>query len=203
MRAERIYLHVYIYVHVQCSVHVHVLCTKTVHVNDFAWETCLIRPVKKMGKTPKKDKENSEKSEPAEDNEQELTYEDLVQRVAPIANPLASKKLTKKLYKSVKKASKAKTLRRGVKEVQKFIRKGEKGFVVFAGDVTPIEVMCHLPAVCEDRNIPYAYVPAKKDLGAAMGAKRSTCCVLVKTHEDFAELFNDCLQMIKQLPPPI
>lgn len=35
-------------------------------------------------------------------------------------------------------------------------------FVVFAGDVTPIEVMCHLPVVCEDRNIPYAYVPAKK-----------------------------------------
>ncbi|XP_038045691.1 H/ACA ribonucleoprotein complex subunit 2-like protein [Patiria miniata] len=157
-----------------------------------------------MGKTPKKEKENAEvPSEPADENEHELTYEDLVQRLAPIANPLASKKLTKKIYKTVKKASKVKTLRRGVKEVQKFIRKGETGFVVFAGDVTPIEVMCHLPAVCEDRNIPYAYVPAKKDLGAAMGAKRATCCILVKTHEDFSDLFDDCLQLIKQLPPPI
>ncbi|XP_033632890.1 H/ACA ribonucleoprotein complex subunit 2-like protein [Asterias rubens] len=157
-----------------------------------------------MGKTPKKDKERKERVESVEEDEpQELTYEELVERIAPIANPLAPKKLTKKLYKTIKKASKVKMLRRGVKEVQKFLRKGETGFVVFAGDVTPIEVMCHLPVVCEDRNIPYAYVPAKKDLGAAMGAKRSTCCVLVKSHEDYADVFEECQQLVKQLPPPI
>ena len=35
-------------------------------------------------------------------------------------------------------------------------------FVAIAGDVTPIEVICHLPAVCEELEIPYAYVPSKK-----------------------------------------
>lgn len=31
------------------------------------------------------------------------SYEELVSRVSPIANPLASRKLTKKLYKTIKK----------------------------------------------------------------------------------------------------
>jgi len=44
-------------------------------------------------------------------------------------------------------------VRNGLKDVQARIRKGEKGIVVFAGDVTPIEVMCHLPAVCEEKNL--------------------------------------------------
>ena len=58
------------------------------------------------------------------------------------------------LYKCIKKASKHKTyVRNGLKDVQARIRKGEKGIVIFAGDVTPIEVMCHLPAVCEEKNL--------------------------------------------------
>lgn len=33
--------------------------------------------------------------------------------------------------------------------------------VVMAGDTLPIEVYCHLPVMCEDRNLPYAYIPSK------------------------------------------
>lgn len=33
--------------------------------------------------------------------------------------------------------------------------------VVFAGDTLPIDVYCHLPILCEDKNLPYAYVPSK------------------------------------------
>ncbi|XP_071828449.1 H/ACA ribonucleoprotein complex subunit 2-like protein [Apostichopus japonicus] len=131
------------------------------------------------------------------------SYEELVSRVSPIANPLASRKLTKKLYKTIKKAHKAKNLRRGVIDVQKFIRKGESGFVVFAGDVTPIEVMCHLPAVCEEKDIPYCYVPSKEELGTALDVKRTVCCVLVKESDDYKEHYDECFKQLKSLPPPI
>ena len=41
----------------------------------------------------------------------------------------------------IKKSAKQKDqLRNGLKDVQARIRKGERGIVVFAGDVTPIEV---------------------------------------------------------------
>lgn len=32
---------------------------------------------------------------------------------------------------------------------------------MFAGDTLPIDVYCHLPVMCEDRSLPYAYVPSK------------------------------------------
>ena len=46
--------------------------------------------------------------------------------------------------------------------MQSRIRKGERGIVVFAGDVTPVDVMCHLPAVCEEKDIPYVYTPSRQ-----------------------------------------
>ncbi|XP_006899596.1 PREDICTED: H/ACA ribonucleoprotein complex subunit 2-like, partial [Elephantulus edwardii] len=88
-------------------------------------------------------------------------YHELLFNLNPIAQPLASRCLTQKLYKCIKKAVKQKQIRRGVKEVQKFINKGEKGIMVLAGDTLPVEVYCHLPVMCEDRNLPYVYIPSK------------------------------------------
>lgn len=104
-----------------------------------------------------------------------------------ISKPLASKKSSKKVHKLVKKASSAKVVRRGVKEVVKALRKGEKGFCIIAGDISPIDVISHLPIMCEDRNIPYIYVPSKHDLGTAASTKRPTSCVLISPKSDFAE----------------
>merc|ERR1712105_492068 len=74
-----------------------------------------------------------------------------------IAKPMASRKLTKKLYKCVRKASKGdkNQFYRGIKSVLKAIKKGESGFVLFAGDTEPVEIICHLPLVCEEVDVPY------------------------------------------------
>mmetsp|Transcript_144 Transcript_144/g.435 ORF Transcript_144/g.435 Transcript_144/m.435 type:complete len:144 (+) Transcript_144:91-522(+) len=99
--------------------------------------------------------------------------------VSVIANPLADDKLTPKVLKVVKKAAKAKMVRRGVKEVVKALRKDVKGLCVIAGDISPIDVITHLPILCEDNSVPYIYVPSKEELGAANQTKRPTSCVLV------------------------
>ncbi|XP_030638096.1 H/ACA ribonucleoprotein complex subunit 2-like protein [Chanos chanos] len=147
----------------------------------------------------KKDKADVEE----ETGATERSYNELISNINPIAQPLASRKLSKKLYKCVKKASKVKQVRRGVKEVQKFINKGEKGIVVLAGDTLPIDVYCHLPIMCEDRNLPYAYVPSKVDLGSATGSKRPTCVILIKSHEEYKEAYDECLEEVSSLPKPI
>ncbi|CAH1156219.1 unnamed protein product [Phaedon cochleariae] len=122
----------------------------------------------------------------------ELAYEDKVDLCSVIAKPMASKKLAKKCYKLVKKAVKQKTfIRVGLKDVQRRIRKGETGIVLFAGDIYPIEIMCHLPVVCEKRKIPYVYVPSRKDLGAALGVKRGCVTVLIRSHDDYSDTFNE------------
>lgn len=87
----------------------------------------------------------------------------------------------------------------GLKDVQKRIRKGETGIVVFAGDIWPLEIMCHLPIVCEDKDIPYVYVPSRKDLGAAMGVKRGCLTVLIRPHDEYKDSYSELHEEIKHL----
>jgi len=104
-----------------------------------------------------------------------LTYEEQLTNCNEIATPMASKKLVKRLYKSIKQAKAEKNmLRRGLKEVSKALKKKEKGFVVFAGDVRPVEIYCHLMACCEDNDIPYVFSPSKQLLGNVINSKRPT-----------------------------
>merc|ERR1711916_139035 len=98
--------------------------------------------------------------------------------VCAIAQPLAAQKLCKKIFKLIKKSSKAKYVRRGVKEVVKAVRKGATGLAFIAGDIPPIDVISHLPIMFEDAGIPYIYVPSKSELGGASGTKRPTSASL-------------------------
>merc|ERR1711934_1294797 len=121
-----------------------------------------------MGKT-KKEKGSDDESE----------GEETVVEVAPYCEPLADKKLSKKLFKCIKKATKTKQVLRGVKEVVKAVRKGTKGLAVIAGNISPMDVISHLPILCEDNDVPYVYVRSKEELGAAGLTKRPTSCMLI------------------------
>nr|XP_043637151.1 H/ACA ribonucleoprotein complex subunit 2-like protein [Erigeron canadensis] len=117
--------------------------------------------------------------------------------LAPIAKPLAGKKLSKRTLKLVRKAAEHKCLKRGVKEVVKSIRRGNKGVCVIAGNITPIDVITHVPILCEESEIPYVYVTSKEDLANAGATKRPTCCVLVLPKPTKAELGEEIQQKLK------
>lgn len=50
---------------------------------------------------------------------------------------------------------------------------------IIAGDISPIDVITHLPVLCEESEIKYIYVPSKDDLGSSALTKRPTSCVLI------------------------
>ena len=50
---------------------------------------------------------------------------------------------------------------------------------IIAGDLSPIDVISHLPVLCEDHSVPYVFVPSKLGLGSAAATKRPTSCVLI------------------------
>ena len=139
-------------------------------------------PKAKKQKTSKKDRKSTDstKEKSSEGAADAPTYEERCLAINILASPLASKKSTKKAHKLVRKASQSKSLRRGVKELVKGLRKGDKGLAILAGDVFPIDVMSHLPVLLEEHNVPYLFVPSKRDLGAAACTKRPTSCVLIK-----------------------
>ncbi|WEW56801.1 snoRNA-binding protein [Emydomyces testavorans] len=110
--------------------------------------------------------------------------------LVPFANPLADDKVAKKVLKSVKKAAVNKSLKRGVKEVVKAVRKSPMaaanvattspiGIVVLAADISPMDVISHIPVLCEDHGIPYVYVTSRAELGSAGATKRPTSVVMV------------------------
>jgi len=104
--------------------------------------------------------------------------------VSPIARPMADKRLRKKLLKTIKKASKHRHVRRGVREVVKSLRKTpaallQTSLVVLAADISPMDVISHIPVLCEDHAVKYVWVPSKEELGAASLTKRATSCVMV------------------------
>lgn len=162
-----------------------------------------------------KEKSISASASPSKDEDQEgsgswFKYE--TTNLSVIASPLASEKLTKKLFKVVKKASKAKHLKRGIKEVVKAIRKGNKGIVMLAGDISPVDVITHIPVFCEENGIPYVYVPQKAVLGAAAGSKRPTSCLMIapfgvaagakksgSSFEEYKEKYEECVEKIQEL----
>eukprot|EP00735_Rhodelphis_limneticus_P011953 TRINITY_DN5118_c0_g1::TRINITY_DN5118_c0_g1_i1::g.29413::m.29413 TRINITY_DN5118_c0_g1::TRINITY_DN5118_c0_g1_i1::g.29413 ORF type:complete len:144 (-),score=50.83,sp/P32495/NHP2_YEAST/56.83/1e-44,Ribosomal_L7Ae/PF01248.21/1.7e-26 TRINITY_DN5118_c0_g1_i1:372-803(-) len=123
--------------------------------------------------------------------------------VSPIASPMAGKKLSKKVLKLAKKASKAKKVRRGVREVVKAIRKGEKGICVLAGDIAPVDVISHIPVLCEENKIPYVFIPSKEELGAACQSTRPTSTLLVqaKLSDDLKESYAEVFAEVEKVLP--
>merc|ERR1712037_465224 len=92
--------------------------------------------------------------------------------VNPKAYPLADQALTTKILNLVQQAVNYKQLRKGANEATKTLNRGQSEFVVLAADAEPLEILLHIPLLCEDKNVPYVFVRSKQALGRACGVSR-------------------------------
>lgn len=90
----------------------------------------------------------------------------------PKAYPMATPELCKQILEMVQQAHNYKELKKGANEATKTLNRGISDFIVLAGDTEPIEILLHLPLLCEDKNVPYVFVPSKAALGRACGVSR-------------------------------
>lgn len=123
---------------------------------------------------------------------------------SPISRPLLDGKLLERSLKlvrlminaekelRVKKKSDSRVycrlVRRGVAEVTKSIRKGERGIVLLAGDVYPLDIIAHLPILCEEKKIVYGYVGSKAALGGACASGRPASVLMLVLAPKGAEI---------------
>lgn len=56
-------------------------------------------------------------------------------------------------------------------------------FIIMTADTEPIEILLHLPLLCEDKNVPYVFLPSKTALGRACGVSRPVIAASVTTNE--------------------
>jgi large subunit ribosomal protein L7Ae len=88
-------------------------------------------------------------------------------------------------------------IRKGINETTKSIERKAAKLVVIASDVEPEEIVIHIPMLCEEKGIPYVYVPTKVELGKAVGIPVPTSSVAVEDAGGANEILNNVL---KRLP---
>ena len=89
------------------------------------------------------------------------------------------KELSDKAYEIVEAARDTGKVRRGTNEVTKLVERGDAQLVILAEDVQPPEILAHMPLLCEERGVMYAYVPSKAELGNAVGLEKPTASVAI------------------------
>ncbi|KJE89128.1 ribosomal protein L7 [Capsaspora owczarzaki ATCC 30864] len=107
----------------------------------------------------------------------------MTEGVNPKAYPLADPQLTTTILELVQQAANYKQLKKGANEATKTLNRGISEFIVMAADAEPLEILLHLPLLCEDKNVPYVFVPSKLGLGRACGVSRPVISASVTSNE--------------------
>jgi len=83
-------------------------------------------------------------------------------------------------YEALQMAAKTGSVRKGTNETTKAVERAQAKLVVIAEDVDPPEVVAHLPLLCEERKIPYVFVPSKQKIGSAVGidVPAASACII-------------------------
>ncbi len=109
------------------------------------------------------------------------------------------KELADKVLEAVRVARDTGRVRIGTNETTKAVERGQAKLVVIAEDVDPEEIVMHLPILCEEKGIPYAYVPSKKELGSAAGIEVSAAAVALVDLGQAKDLVADIVKQIESI----
>ena len=106
-----------------------------------------------------------------------------------------SDKLVQEQLELVEKAKKKGKIRDGVNEVTKAAERGVAKLVLIAEDVSPVEIVMHLPLLCKEKNIPCSVVKTKKELGNKAGIAVSTAALAIvdegEAKKELQEMFDE------------
>ncbi len=109
------------------------------------------------------------------------------------------KELAEKALEAVEVARDTGRIRKGTNETTKAVERGQAKLVVIAEDVDPEEIVAHLPPLCEEKHIPYVYVPSKKELGAAAGLEVSAASIAIVEPGKARELVEEIAMKVGEL----
>ena len=109
------------------------------------------------------------------------------------------KELADKVLEAVTIARASGKLKKGVNETTKAVERGIAKLVIMAEDVQPEEILMHLPLICDEKKVPYVYVPSKQELGKAAGIDVAASSVAVIEEGDAKKLIEDITEKVKSL----
>ncbi|MGD0202631.1 MAG: 50S ribosomal protein L7Ae [Candidatus Bathyarchaeia archaeon] len=109
------------------------------------------------------------------------------------------KEIVDAAYEALTIASKSGVVRKGTNEATKAVERSQAKLVVIAEDVDPPEVVAHLPLLCEERKIPYVFVPNKEKIGNAIGIDVPCAAACILKEGEAVGLIKEIVTRIDQV----
>ncbi len=107
--------------------------------------------------------------------------------------------LAEKVYEAVRIARETGKIRKGTNETTKMVERGLAKLVIIAEDVDPPEIVAHLPLLCDEKKIPYVYVPSKKKLGEAAGIEVAAASACIIDPGEAKPLVEEIIKRVQEL----
>jgi large subunit ribosomal protein L7Ae len=107
--------------------------------------------------------------------------------------------LSEKAYEALEIARDTGKIRKGTNETTKAIERGIAKLVVIATDIDPPEVVAHIPLLCEEKKVPYIFVPSKQRLGKSVGIDVSSSTVAIVEEGKAKDKITDIAKKISEL----
>ena len=94
-------------------------------------------------------------------------------------------------------ATKGMYVQYGLNHVTTLIEKKKAKLVVIAHDVSPIELVVWMPALCRKMDVPYCIVKSKSRLGQLVDKKTATCVCITNVRKGDVHKLDSLAQMCK------
>ncbi|MCX6656978.1 MAG: 50S ribosomal protein L7Ae [Candidatus Bathyarchaeota archaeon] len=107
------------------------------------------------------------------------------------------KEVVEAAYEALKVARETGKIRKGTNETTKTIERGKAKLVLIAENVSPPEVVAHLPLLCDERKAPYVYVPDKQRIGEALGLTVGSAAAAIEETGDSEKLVAEIIEKLK------
>ncbi|MDH5437395.1 MAG: 50S ribosomal protein L7Ae [Candidatus Bathyarchaeota archaeon] len=102
-------------------------------------------------------------------------------------------------YEALQIATQTGNVRKGTNETTKAIERTQAKLVIIAEDVDPPEVVAHLPLLCQERKIPYVFVPKKEKLGTSAGIDVPAAAACITQAGEASALVKEISSRVEEL----
>jgi len=91
------------------------------------------------------------------------------------------------------------TVKKGTNETTKAIERGNAKLVLVAEDVSPEEIVMHLPELAEEKGIPVVFVDTQDEVGHAAGLEVGSAAAAVVDAGDAVDAVDDIGEKVAEL----
>jgi large subunit ribosomal protein L7Ae len=91
------------------------------------------------------------------------------------------------------------TVQKGTNETTKAIERGNATLVLVAEDVSPEEIVMHLPELADEKGIPYVFVDSQDEIGHAAGLDVGSAAAAIVDAGEASDQVDDIATKVEDL----